>query len=90
MSAGYREGVGEVSAFMKKCDISIHNVAEMWPLPQFGHKSSTLATPLRHPCEGGGVEKLALYTNAYRSFWSFAIPNQSEKKSAQHKNKIVI
>jgi len=51
---------------------------------------STLATPLRHPCEGGGVEKLALYTNAYRSFWSFAIPNQSEKKLAQHKNKIVI
>jgi len=67
VSQGYRQGIGGYRIRhldwndSKNCVISVQ-FATFRPL------FSTLATPLRHPCEGGGVAKLALCTNAYRSF----------------------
>ena len=52
VSAGCRQGVGRVSNFGQKCVKSVqvlHNY----------HKNATLAIPLRHPCDGGGVAAIS-------------------------------
>ena len=46
---GCRQGIGRVSAGCRK-----FKVTQVCSL--FGPKNSTLAIPLRYPCEGGGVE----------------------------------
>ena len=66
---GCRLGVDWVSQRCRKFKVTV--VCSL-----FGPKNSTLAIPLRYPCDGGGVEKLALCTNAYRSILAFAIPFQ--------------
>ena len=54
----------------------------------FGLKNSTLAIPLRYPCDRGGVEKLVFNTNAYRLILTFAIPFHFFLFLAQQKNKL--
>ena len=66
---GYRLGVDWVSKGCRKFKVT--SVCSL-----FGPKNSTLAIPLRYLCDGGGVEKLSLYTNGYRLILAFAIPFQ--------------
>ena len=69
---GCRLGVDWVSRVSNRC----RKFKVTWVCSWFGLKISTLAIPLRYPCEGGGgVEKL-LCTNTYRSILAFAIPFQ--------------
>ena len=67
VSIGCRLGVDWVSQRCRKFKVTL-------VCSRFTLNFATLAIPLRYPCEGGGVEKLALCTNAYRSILAFAIP----------------
>jgi len=77
-----RKGVGRVSKGCRKFRVTGF-------CSPFALNFATLAIPLRYLCEGGGVEKLALNTNAYRSILTFAIPFQFFLFLAQQKNKLL-